>query len=201
MAGEKEKGFAHLSAVLQKQPYTINIDSIQRREPSEFVKNFLLRNSTSEVQVPLITLVMVTNWLSSMMLHFDCPTLACFFHKQLRFKMCPQLIVALAAAFHRKLFAFNMLSPSPYPNSKRSGYSTDSPISTRSSPPATPICRDAHLICLVKSLLETQANIRQQAQPSTRLHSQARMATQMTQGTTSTKGAYRPSEHSSTSST
>ena len=30
-------------------------------------------------------------------------------------------------------------------NSKRSGYTTGSPLSTRSSPPATPICRDANL--------------------------------------------------------
>ena len=50
---------------------------------------------------------MTTKEKSFVLLLRDHPPLARFFHEQLGFRMCPELIVALAAVFHSKLFRSN----------------------------------------------------------------------------------------------
>ena len=92
---------------LAKEAHTLSLMIVYDVvEPYDVFKILMLclTAPSAEVQVPLITSVMATKEASSIMLLCGQPPLACFFHEQMGFEMCPQLIVALAAVFHSRLF-------------------------------------------------------------------------------------------------
>ena len=99
----------HISLLSCKSSHTLSplIVCPDAAVSSEVFKIFLLCPAPSvEVQVLVITSVMSMEEVSSIMLPCDHPPLGCFFHEQLGFKMCQQLIVALAVV-HSKLFRSN----------------------------------------------------------------------------------------------